>query len=163
MMGSFEVELEQTTLRQVIRTVGNGEIAHQGDAAESIYWLCYTAPNERVWIVAHGEMGGPDHRVGQIVARQERGVQATKDCPSLSSSFLPLHLDKSIWLGTTKEAAIHSLGTPSHTQGSWQSYDYSGKVPGECSPGGFDLLNWLLLKIEGGKAVQLRAGQVTSC
>ena len=44
-----------------------------------------------------------------------------------------------------------------------QSYNYSGKVPGACSPEGFDLLNWMLLKIEGGKVVELRAGQVTSC
>lgn len=163
MMGSFKVELEETTLGQVIGAAGNGEIAHQGDAGESIYWLCYTVPNERIWIIADGEMGGTEHRVGQIVAQEMRGTQSTKDCPSLSSNLLPLHLDKSIWLGTTKEAATHNLGTPSHTEGSWQSYNYSGKVPGACSPEGFDLLNWMLLKIEGGKVVELRAGQVTSC
>lgn len=163
MMGSFKVKLEETTLRQVIGAAGNGEIAHQGDAGESIYWLCYTTPNERVWIIADGEMGGEEHRVGQIVAREIRGVQSTKVCPSLSSNLLPLYLDKSIWLGTTKEKATHILGAPSHTDSSWQSYNYSGKVPGECSPEGFDLLNWLLLTVEGGKVVELRAGQVTSC
>ncbi len=163
MMGSFTVELEETPLRQVRQAAGNGEIAHQGEAGESIYWLCYTAPDVRVWIIAGGEMGGAEHRVGQIVAREIRGVQPTKDCPSLSSTLLPLRLDKSVWLGTTKEAATYDLGRPSHVDGSWQSYNYAGKVPGACPPEGFDLLNWLLLKIEGGRVVELRAGQVTSC
>jgi hypothetical protein len=163
MMGSFKVRFEKTTLGQVIRAAGIGEIEHRGDAAESIYWLCYTAPDERVWIISGGEMGGRDHKVGQIVAQELRGVRSTKDCPALSSNLLPLHLDKSIWLGTTTEAATRDLGRPSHTDGSWQSFNYAGKVPGRCSPEGFDLLNWLLLKIEAGRVVELRAGQVTSC
>ncbi len=163
MMGSFKVELEETTLGQVIQAAGAGEIAHQGDAGESIYWLCFTGPNERIWIIADGEMGGADHRVGQIAAREVLGAKPKKDCPLLSSRLQPLRLDNSIWLGTARKQATHILGTPSHTDGSWQSYNYAGKVPGECSPKGFDLLNWLLLKTEGGKVVELRAGQVTSC
>ncbi len=163
MMGSFEVQFEKTTLGQVIRAAGSGEIEHQGDAAESIYWLCYTAPDERVWIISDGEMGGREHTVGKIVAQELGGAHATKDCPSLSSKLLPLHLDKSIWLGTTAEAATRDLGRPSHVEGSWQSYNYAGKVPGACSPKGFDLLNWLGLKIVRGRVVELQAGQVTSC
>lgn len=163
LMGSFKVELEETTLGQIIDAAGSGKIAHQGDAGKSIYWLCFTVPNERIWIIADGEMSGTEHRVGQIVAREVSGAQPQKDCPLLSSNLQPLRLDNSIWLGTSKKEAAHILGTPSHTDGLWQSYNYSGKVPGECSPKGFDLLNWLLLKIEGGKTVELRAGQVTSC
>src|SRR5579863_4413362 len=41
-IGTLKVQLEQTTLSEVLRTVGSGSINHQGDASESIYWLCYT-------------------------------------------------------------------------------------------------------------------------
>lgn len=51
-MGSLRVRLEKTTLDDVRRAASVGDIAHQGDAGESIYWLCYTnltpAPVERI-------------------------------------------------------------------------------------------------------------------
>jgi hypothetical protein len=60
-MGVFRVRFEKTTLDDVRRVAGVGEISHRGDAGASTYWLCFTSLGpkhaERIWIVAHGEMG----------------------------------------------------------------------------------------------------------
>src|SRR5712691_1708962 len=73
-MGDLEVRFEETTLRAVSGTAGVGSMHHQGDAGESIYWLCYTvqgdAKAQRIWIVAHGEMGGLDHAVTMVTAQE---------------------------------------------------------------------------------------------
>src|SRR5580658_8732493 len=61
-MGPLKIVFEDTTLPEVMSTIKSGSIKHQGDAAGSVYWLCYTALNHgdnvRIWIEASGEMGG---------------------------------------------------------------------------------------------------------
>lgn len=166
-MGAFRVRFERTTLDDVRRAASVGEIAHRGDAGESAYWLCYTnlAPTqaERVWIVAHGEMGGPEHYVTNISAELLPNGNATADCPALPNNLKPLSLDNHLWLGASEGAAPAKLGAPSYQKGAWRSYDFQGKVPGNCEGGGFDLLAWLLLHFQNGRVNSLQVGQVTSC
>ena len=71
-MGDFYAEFERTTLDEIRQAVGAGEIAHQGDAGDGMYWLCYTnfdsKHSERIWVTSHGEMGGPDHMIDGVHA-----------------------------------------------------------------------------------------------
>jgi hypothetical protein len=64
MLDQYRIRFEETGLRDVMPRAG-GYIQHQGDAGENIYWLCYTIadgkPAQRLWIIASGEMGGPEH------------------------------------------------------------------------------------------------------
>lgn len=162
-MGSLRITFEETTLDQVRNAAGAGAIAHQGDAGESIYWLCFTneSRGERIWIVAHGEMGGPEHAIGQVSAEPSVGAQATKECPALPKGMQPFALDNGLWLGAP-ESKVAELGVPSNSAGAWRSFEYQGKVPGDCE-GGFDLMNWLRIKTDKGRIISLHAGQVTSC
>jgi hypothetical protein len=166
-MGSFSVRLEKTTLDEVRRAASVGDIAHQGDAGESAYWLCYTNSTptqvERIWIIAHGEMGGREHRITNISAELMPNGSATSDCPALPTNMKPLSLDNGLWLNATTSAAKAKLGAPSYQKGSWRSYDFQGKVPGNCESEGFDLLSWLWLYFNNGRVNSLRVGQVTSC
>ena len=166
-MGSFSVRFKKTTLDEVRRAASIGDIAHQGDAGESTYWLCYTnsTPSqvERIWIIANGEMGGREHRITNISAELVPSESATTDCPALPNSMKPLSLDNGLWLNATVSAAKAKLGAPSYQKGPWQSYDYQGKVPGNCESDGFDLLSWLLLHFNNGRVNSLQVGQVTSC
>lgn len=164
-MGTLRVTFEETTLDEVRNAASTGQIERKGDAGESIYWLCYTNltkhGTERIWIVAHGEMGGPDHTIGRISAERTAGRVATKDCPALPTKMQPVSLDNEIWLNTPEKTA-KKLGKPSNETGAWRSYEHQGKVPGECK-GGFDLMNWLQLMTNKGRIEVLHAGQVTSC
>ncbi|KXS30638.1 MAG: Uncharacterized protein AWT59_3241, partial [Candidatus Gallionella acididurans] len=60
-MGSMEVTLEKTSLKEVQSTIGAGTIYSHGDASEALAWLCYTVstsnPKQRLWL-SSGEMGG---------------------------------------------------------------------------------------------------------
>ena len=166
-MGAFRVRFERTTLDDVRRAASVGKIAHRGDAGESVYWLCYTnlspAQTERVWVVADGEMGGPEHFVTNVSAELLPKGSATADCPELPNNLKPLSLDNHLWLGATEGAAHAKLGAPSYQKGAWRSYDFQGKVPGNCEGGSFDLLAWLLLHFQNGRVNSLQVGQVTSC
>jgi hypothetical protein len=166
-MGALRVRFEKTTLDDVRRAASVGEIAHRGDAGESAYWLCYTnlAPTqaERIWVVAHGEMGGPQHYVTNISAALLPNGSATADCPALPNNLKPLLLDNHLWLGASEGPAHAKLGSPSHQKNAWRSYNFQGKVPGNCEGGGFDLLAWLLLHFQNGRVNSVQVGQVTSC
>lgn len=167
-MGALEVRFEKTTLSAISSAAGIGRIFHQGDAGKSIYWLCHTARGqaqvERLWIVSHGEMGGPEHAVTSVTGEQlQSTAHPTDDCPTLPSTLQPLSLAQDVWLGATDSAALKVLGRSSYRKGPWRSFNYEGKVPGACQPDGFDLMNWLVFKILQGRIVLISAGQVTSC
>ena len=163
-MGSFRVRFEKTTLGEVRRIASSGEIAHQGDAGESTYWLCYTnvTPTrvERVWIMA-GEMDGPKHYVSHISAELISNGSPTTDCPALPNHMKPLSLDNGFWLNATEGATRAKFGAPSFQKGPWRSYDYQGKVPGNCESEGFDFVSWLLLHMNNGRVSSLTVGQTT--
>lgn len=168
-MGSLYIQFEETTLGEIQRKIGVGQIAHQGDAGGSLYWLCYSTivsgGVQRVWIGSHGEMGGPDHQVGGVDAVIVPKGEPTKDCPALPSGMQSVSLDHGMWLNTTEGDTRSWLGEPSYRKGHWQSFDYEGKVPngGGCGPEGFDQSNRLLLQVDKGRVISLHAGQVTSC
>lgn len=165
-MGKLRVRLEQTTLGEVRRAASVGKVAHRGDAGDSIYWLCYTSPapdpGQRIWIVSHGEMGGAGHYVTGISAEAIPGARATAECPALPGRLQPLLLDNHVWLGASAEEAAMRIGAPSFQSGTWRSYDFAGKVAGNC-PGGLDLTASLMLRFQNGRATSLRISQITSC
>ncbi len=166
-MGFFYVRLEKTTLDDVRRATSIGDIAHQGDAGESVYWLCYTNVTstavERVWIMAHGEMGGLEHFITNITAQLLPKGSATEECPALPRKLTPLSLDHHIWLQSSVSDILKNLGHPSYKKGPWRSFDYQGKVPGNCGDEGFDLMNSLLLRAKSGWVQSLYLDRVTSC
>jgi hypothetical protein len=167
-MGALDVRFEKTTLNAISNKAGTGKIFHQGDAGESIYWLCYTVHVqplvERLWLVSYGGMGGPEHAVTSITGQQlQPTAQPTDDCPALPSTLQPLSLGRNVWLGATDTAALKILGRSSYQKGQWWSFDYQGKVQGNCQPNGFDLINWLFFETAQGRIVLISAGQVTSC
>ena len=168
MLGAFRIQFEKTTLRTVQQAASSGAIAQRGDAAGHILWLCYTAShggaNARIWIISHGEMGGPDHAVTEIVARSLKSPAATTDCPVLPNHLQPVSLDIPAWLGSTDAEFDRSLGSPSHVAGPWRSYDFQTTLPGhDCDGDGYDLGSWLVTQSQRGSVTAIYAGQVSSC
>jgi len=166
-MGRLLVQFERTTLDDVRRAASIGAIAHQGDAGESFYWLCYTSARlaqvERIWIIAHGEIGGPEHYVTDISAEALPHGDATGDCPALPSHLTPLSLANHLWVGASQRRVTSTLGRPSFRKAAWRIYEFQAKVPGNCNGGGFDRTATLLLHFHNGRVNVLHAGQGTSC
>lgn len=166
-MGALRVLFEMTSLEDVRRVATTGTISHRGDAGESEYWLCYTRlganPVQRVWVTSSGEMGGRQHFVTNVSATVLPNGAATTECPPLPKRLEPLSLKNYLWLGTTRKQVTTKLGTPSFQQGGWSTYDYEGKVAGNCEGSEFDLSASLLLHFRNGRVTALQIGQITSC
>lgn len=166
-MGSLRVQFEEITLDDIRQAASAGEISHHGDAGESIYWLCYTnlssSRAERIWVISHGEMGGSEHSVTGVSAQILPNVKATKDCPALPANLKPVSLDNDLWLNSAASVVLKKLGAPSYKKEPWRVYDFEGKLPGNCDAEGFDLSNWLMVRVGKGRVTSLHAGQVTSC
>ena len=164
--GTLRVNFEKTTLGDVQTVVGEGTIEHQGDAGDSVYWLCYTVASssraERIWIVSSGEMGGADHEVTGVSAQLSDVRHSTASCPALPGRFLPASIDHHLWLLSSARDVEKALGAPSHSASPWVSFDFEGKIQGKCE-GGFDRFNGLTLRVENGIVTGLQASQVTSC
>lgn len=167
-MGSFKVQFEKTTLAMVRKAAGSGEITHQGDASESINWLCYTIQDqtryERIWIIS-GEMGGSEHAVTQVSAQVIQKTEVSPDCPVLPATLQPLAFDKGVWLGMQTGQALNALGRPSHQEDPWWIFRYQGKIkePENCEPEGFDVINWFMFETQNGRLFRIHVGQVSSC
>lgn len=160
-MGDFGIIYEETSLGEIKSKIGSGRIDHEGDAAESTYWLCYTVQQERIWIMS-GEMGGSKHDVLNVAVKSGE-FKASTDCPELPVQFQPISFDHGLRVGETEYSVVKALGSPSHREGKWMSYNYTGKEDQFCKPWGADVTNWALFEVENGHVISIRAGQVTSC
>src|SRR5947207_15600203 len=91
--------------------------AHTGDAGGSIYWLCYTIPHghatDRIWIISHREIGGPEGRVTSFAASRIDNAKVTTDCPPLPAANQPASLEIHGWLGAANPQLQRHLATPS--------------------------------------------------
>jgi len=174
-MGKFVAHFEETTLSQVIKAVGIGSINHQGDAGNSIYWICYTIPgveaSQRIWIIADGEMGGREHSITKVIAtRLPVDAKSSDGCPNISKLLQPLSLDRGIWLDSNVSQLTKAIGKPSESRDDWRVYYYSGKKFRKYQRPGdrveriveLDESSVLKLRVEEGKVTTLIAAKVTS-
>jgi len=169
-MGQFRIALEMTTLDEVRVAVG-GEIHVQGDAADGgVRWLCYRldgrSTHQRLWLRSGGETAGRQRLVTEITALvlpPRADPRATRDCPAIPVTLLPVSFDNGLWLGTPVATVMAKFGAPPGTLGSWSGYRYSRKGDGSCKPGGFDVLNSLQWQSTRGVIDTLNAGQASRC
>ena len=161
-LGELRITLEQTELKQVQQTLG-GKIDHKGDAADSLYWLCYTLPgmNQRLWL-ASDEMGaGSINHIYAVAGTQP----ASQSCPApkIAVKQAPA-LDNGLWLGASQKQVNSLLGKPTLRKGRWLTFlqwrkktaTYQGKQVEA------DLLNNVDLAMNNGRVAILHAHQVES-
>lgn len=167
MLGNYHLRFEETTLAQVQQVVGvNSGIAHQGDAGESIYWLCYTIPGEhagqRLWLIADGEMGGQEHDITELMVQGVSGAVPTSDCPALPSRFQPARFDNSpVWPGMSREKVVLNTGG-GNQNGNWLFLSSEKWVPsGTCEEAAQE--NSMYIHTVFGRVDIVDTGQITAC
>ncbi|CAN7260607.1 hypothetical protein LJR220_001155 [Bradyrhizobium sp. LjRoot220] len=157
-LGAFVGRFEETPLGAVREAVGEGTIQHQGDAGGSIYWLCYRRAQHRLWVVSHGEMGGPDHLVTEIVEElTEKDTDTSTDCAIIPEKFAPLVFDGKLHLGMSRLEVVTALGPPSKSEAAQIVYYHEGKLAD-----GFDETAWLILRFREEKLVSMHGGKTTT-
>lgn len=156
-LGAFAGRFEKTTLGAVREAVGAGTIQHQGDAAGSIYWLCYRRAQHRLWL-SSGEIGGPDHLVTEIVEEFiEKDTETSADCAVIPEKFAPLVLDGKLHLGMSRQEVVTALGRPSKSEAAQMMYSHAAKLAN-----GFDETAWFILRFREDKLVSMRGGKTTT-
>lgn len=165
-LGSLRISFGQTTLKQVKHTLGTGRIAHQGDAGNSLAWLCYTVPDNshpaRLWLVS-SELDAGKYITGAIIkqARPKRDGAAAA-CPVLPKTYRDARLGKFLWLGTAAQTLGHRLGPPSHQIGGWRMFDYGKtfKTP-NCQRAEDN--NSLRVLLQDGRVIAMQAYRTVAC
>lgn len=175
-LGHTKINLEKTTLSDVLKTVKKGAIYHSGDAGNSVYWLCYTLKNEfsytRVWLLSDGEMGGAEHSITSIHAaliRKSGKNIGTAGCPILPLAYEAIILEKGIQIGIRRDEVLKRLGKPTVNQSGWLVFFYEGKAKPENvadSTGATDEQytedNILQIKIIDGIVSEFNVSKITS-
>lgn len=161
-MGPLVVKFEQTPLDDVLRAARVGSMGHTGDASTSHYHVCLTDRSAafpyRLWLVAHGEMGGPDRMVTGVAAEGlAPDAEPLASCPELPSHLKPVRLDRGLWIGTRSGVLRQKLGAPSGSRGSRTSFN-SGAPTGT----GAFVLNVLEIQVDAGRVSALWASKVTT-
>lgn len=112
-LNDFPVVLEETDLKAVQEHFG-AEIGHEGDASESVQWVCLTGQTEgQAWIlwlesseIDGGKVGGFQiRRIGEDVRVDPR-------CRKADDTFAFVAVPKSVHVGMTERDLLKILGEP---------------------------------------------------
>lgn len=168
-LGAYAIHFEQTAMREVVRTVGTGAIHHQGDAGDSLDWICYRIPGpapQLLWITSGELQGG--QVVDSVVARFDAAMPA--DCAELPERFRGVTLDHGLWLGSTQAAVQVALGPASAARDAWLQWCFEAKGRDEhhdeasntTAGVDYDESSSLVLRLDGGQVAALFAAKDTT-
>jgi hypothetical protein len=169
-LGRLDIVLEETPLAIVREMLSMGAIGERGEAAEHIFWLCYTYDADgvraRVWLVSSGEFGGAEHAVDGIAAAvvgAEPSVPA--NCPALRAGEAAW-IDRKIWLGLAENELIRRLGKPSEVQDNVMHFLFDGDVVRAADNRGsadkFAITSSLMVELRDGRISRLWGWRRTS-
>jgi hypothetical protein len=157
-LGRLAVNLEQTTLGEVMQSAGAGTIQHQGDAADSEDWICFTVPSsqqsQRIWLRSSAIGGGGID--GFYASASSTPLKEAPLCPELPAQLRPMSVGRSIWLGSSQDQLRGWLGEPSAKRGGWWLYSSSRKVANDFDEGGL-----LGARVVDGKVIALFVSKST--
>ena len=155
--GKFELILEKTTLEELRTAIGSGKITHQGDASESLTWLCYTLASptmQRIWL-SSSELGGGSVIDGISALEIDSAKTAIAECPTLPEKFQPVHLLNQTWIGSSEKVILQQLGKQNKSSTIW-TYIYNGKE------GEFSVTSMVVIHLQAGKAMAIDISHSTS-
>jgi hypothetical protein len=149
-LGHLNVTLERTTLEEVITAIGAGSIKRQGDASESVAWICYTAklPTiQRIWLTS-SELGGGSVIDGVSAVLLAPSDPIVEGCPELPSKFQPAQIANGIWINSSDQSIRKNIGDHKMAN-SIMTYIYFGKQ------GEFDVTGAIAIRMKNGKATEI--------
>jgi len=161
-VGDHKFSFENTTLSDVIRSLGAGTIRRNGSpgAADYTYFVDYTNGHDLISFLSDSDMGGEKHELEGILIRPLSNQETHRKVPSLSLPIiLPFgipepeltDLEKRLGLITIQKGRIY--------------YEFKGKKPVKDIRGQInicDVTTTLRASIAKGKAVSIEIWHVTS-
>jgi hypothetical protein len=152
----FPIVLEETPLEQITKRFG-GTIHAQGDAGDSVSWLCYNYTSDgnkrTVWFLS-GEMGGNERAVLSVAEAADGGT-VQKGCSSPARDIAPLNL------GVPGLKSARDVLTRAHGVKVGQRTRVALNSLSEDKDG-FDLTRTVFYKLDGDAVTAVAISQVTT-
>jgi hypothetical protein len=147
--------LEKTTFDEVRKRFG-GQVARQGDAGESLAWLCYDLPARhlRVWLTA-GELHIQLHQIDGVTIWSVPTPANSPSCP-VPPGREAADID-GISPGQDTASVVARLGTPGFAKDSWLAYRHEAPAGGDYTES-----DALTVNSEKGRVSHLQASRVTA-
>jgi hypothetical protein len=167
LLGKTTITFEKTRLADVMALTGAGQVANQGDAGESIYWLCYRYRDlnrvNMLQITAHGEMGGPEHSITDVNITVVNG-EGDARCPFLPARLTPVVADAGFGLNTSYADFLRLLGKPGGEARNVAGWSLIHHVPIRIHGTDqiADISQYVDVRFRDGRAVELHFGQVST-
>jgi hypothetical protein len=169
-LGRLDIVLEETPLAVVQEMLATGTIGERSDAADHIFWLCYTYDADgargRVWLVSSSAFGGAEHVVDGVAAALVGAEPRTpENCPALQAGAAAW-IDRRIWLGLDEHELIRRLGRPSEVHENVMHFLFDGDVrrtvDNHDAADRFAVTSYLTVELRDGRVARLWGWRRTS-
>jgi hypothetical protein len=145
----LKIVLAETELEDVRARLG-GEIGGEGDAGDSLSWLCYRGRDSNgAWVLwlKSGEMD--DGAVGSFQWRRvNTGIEFDERCQSLPETNAEIKLPIALALGSSEAKLLQLLGNPTIREGNKLLYVHEHNLLIRQVP--YTLINTLEIEIRSG-------------
>jgi len=155
-LGRLIISLERTAMSDVKNQIGAGEFDEQGDGGDWRQWLCYTAPNQRVWLMS--TQTGSGEFITSFVVSKEANAEPSEHCPALPAAYTPIVLEPDIRLGSPATSITRRYGQPQNQDG-WSTY--RSMLSSNHDSLHFDETHWLALRYENGVVTGMAARKLS--
>ena len=157
----FTVVLEETDLQAVQHHFG-AVIGHEGDAGDSVQWVCLTGQSAGqrlvLWVESSEIDGG---KVGGFHMRRiDDGVQTDPRCHKVDSALAVLAFPKAIHIGITERDLLKTLGEPTARNRDALLFSHDQKVVIRREP--YDSENDVVVLMREGRVYAVQVRKTTS-
>ena len=165
-LGSVVVELDTTTLSDLVATVGrgllqhNGRHAHDGGGEE----VCFSYRGGVVRFISDSEMGGSKRTITNFVV--EESIASPSECSALPNRFAVVRVDGWLGVGATRAVVERYFEASAERRGTSIRYEFSGHIPGSCQNVDFpayDVTASLEIFYRGDSVARIKGSRLTTC
>jgi hypothetical protein len=165
-LGSVVVELNATTLPDLIETVGsgllrhNGRHAHDGGGDEA----CFSFRGGVIRFTSDSEMGGSKRTITNALL--EESTTSQSECAALPERFASVRVDGWLGIGAGRAAVERHFESSPGRRGTRIRYEFSGHSPGSCQNvdlKAYDVTASLEIVYRGDTVVRIKGSRLTTC
>lgn len=164
-LGSLVVTLETTTLPDLTRTLGIGELKPNGrghhDGGDEV---CFSYPGGVIRFTSDNEMGGSNRSITDFLV--EASEKSPDDCPILPQRYARVRVGGWVKIGDGRALVERHLETTAGRSNTGVRYEFSGATPGNCANvdfNGFDIRVSLEITYRKDSIIRIKGRQLTTC
>ena len=165
-LGSLLVELEATTLPELVETLGigvlrhNGRRSHDGGGDE----VCFSYGGGVIRFTSNSEMGGSKRSVTDFLV--EAMTTSPVDCSILPERFASVRVGGWLNIGDSRTTVERHFESTAGRGNARILYEFSGTTPGNCANidlRAFDISTSLEITYRNYSVVRIKGSRLTTC